>query len=202
MRAAYWEPEWTQCWMGGFRGRRHGAHRAWRRDFWQELVGERGTRADRGLVRFLVLAALAEQPRHGYEIMQAITERSAGNYKPSPGVIYPTLQMLEEMELVRGTESGGRKVFEITAAGRQELEANRPEVEDFYERANASADWGDQAEIFVDLAADMASLYRMYRQAARRGRLDATIRKAIRDELEGALERIAAILGQERKGSR
>jgi DNA-binding PadR family transcriptional regulator len=194
MHTAYWDPEWAQCWMGGYRRAKHGYERARHHSFWQEFMGERGQRADRGVVRYLVLDAVAQQPRHGYEIMQAIAERSGGAYKPSPGVVYPTLQMLEEMGLIRGVESAGRKVFEITAEGRRELEANRLEVEDFYERAAGPAEWEQQAEIFADLAGDMAKLFRLYRLAARRGRLTTATKKAIRNELDAAIERIEAIL--------
>ena len=194
MHTAHWGPEWAQCWMGGHHRARHGFARARHHAFWQDLVGERGQRADRGVVRYLVLDAVAQQPRHGYEIMQAITERSGGAYKPSPGVIYPTLQMLEEMGLIRAVETAGRKVFEITEEGRRELEANRLEVEDFYERAAGPAEWEQQAEIFADLAGDMAKLFRLYRLAARRGRLTTATKKAIRNELDAAIERIEAIL--------
>jgi DNA-binding PadR family transcriptional regulator len=180
--------------MGGDRRGRPGFEGARRHAFWQEFMGERGQRADRGIVRYLVLEAIEKQPRHGYEIMQTITERSGGAYKPSPGVIYPTLQMLEEMALIRGVESDGRKVFEITEEGRRELEANRLEVEDFYERSAGPADWEQQSEIFADLAGDMAKLFRLYRLAARRGRLTTATRKAIRNELDTAIERIEALL--------
>jgi DNA-binding PadR family transcriptional regulator len=194
MYTAFWDPEWVRCWMGGYRGGRHGSEGARRHSFWQELMGERGQRADRGIVRYLVLDAIAQQPRHGYEIMQTIADRSDGAYKPSPGVIYPTLQMLEEMALIRGVESGGRKVFEITEEGRRELEANRLEVEDFYERAAGPAEWEQQAEIFADLAGDMAKLFRLYRHAARRGRLTTATKRTIRNELDAAIDRIEEIL--------
>src|SRR6185295_17096350 len=167
MHTAYWDPEWAQCWMGGYRRMRQGFERGKRHAFWQEFMGERGQRADRGLVRYLVLDVVAQQPRHGYEIMQAIADRSGGAYKPSPGVIYPTLH---------------------------ELEANRLEVEDFYERSAGPSDWEEQAEIFADLASDMARLYRLYRLAARRGRLNTATKKAIRSELDAAIERIEVIL--------
>src|SRR5690348_4681657 len=73
---------------------------------WQrlrEMFEERPPRADRGLVRYLVLDAISTQPRIGYEIMAAIESMSNGAYRPSPGVIYPTLQLLEELEHVRVT---------------------------------------------------------------------------------------------------
>src|SRR5499427_9939410 len=66
-------------------------------------------RAERGGVRYLVLDTLAERPRHGYEIIQAIEERSGGAYRPSPGVVYPTLQMLEELGHAQLTSEESRK---------------------------------------------------------------------------------------------
>ena len=102
--------------------------------WWAEAMGEPPPRAERGGVRFLVLEAIAEQPRHGYEIIQHIEQRAGGSYRPSPGVIYPTLQMLEELEQARVVEQDGRKVYAITDAGKTELETNRSSVDEFYAR--------------------------------------------------------------------
>ena len=80
----------------------------------------RGPRAGRGDVRAAILALLAEQPMHGYQIMRELNERSGGVWRPSPGSIYPTLQQLEDEELVRPeTGDGGRRVFALTDAGRE-----------------------------------------------------------------------------------
>src|SRR4051794_20934907 len=77
---------------------------------WAEFFNEPTPRAERGEVRYLVLDALAAAPRHGYEIMQFIEQRSGGSYRPSPGVVYPTLQLLEELEHARGVDREGRKI--------------------------------------------------------------------------------------------
>ncbi len=201
MHGEPWGRDWTE-WMAGDRHGRHrhgppGFKHGWRQGFWQDLMGEPGHRADRGVVRYLVLAALAEQPRHGYDIMQAIAERSGGSYKPSPGVIYPTLQMLDELGHVRSTEADGRKVFAITEEGRRDLAAHRYEVEDFYDRADASSEWEEHAEIFADLATNVARLYRLYRRAARKGRLSGATKRAVRAELDAAIERIESIIDRD-----
>ena len=81
-----------------------------------------GGRARRGEAKFLVLEVLAEGPRHGYEIIGAIEEKRG--LRPSPGSIYPTLQMLEEGGFVTGADQDGKRVYTITAAG-TELLANR-----------------------------------------------------------------------------
>jgi DNA-binding PadR family transcriptional regulator len=78
----------------------------------------RGPKARRGDVRTAALLLLNEGPRNGYQIMQDIEERSGGVWRPSPGSVYPALQQLEDEGLVRATEAGGRKQFELTDAGR------------------------------------------------------------------------------------
>src|SRR5438445_9029467 len=77
-------------------------------------------RMRRGDIRTAVLAVLAEQPGHGYEIIQALEDKSGGAWRPSPGSIYPTLQMLDDEGLVRSTEREGKRVYEITDEGREE----------------------------------------------------------------------------------
>lgn len=77
----------------------------------------------------MVLALLEEQPRHGYELIKELEERTGGAYRPSPGVVYPTLSMLEDEGLVRQTGAEtGRKRFELTDEGKAELERERPSV--------------------------------------------------------------------------
>jgi DNA-binding PadR family transcriptional regulator len=84
-------------------------------------------RARRGDVRLALLRLLAEEPRNGYQLMQTIEERSGGNWRPSPGSVYPTLAQLEDEGLVRSTESDGARSFEITDAGREHLESRTDE---------------------------------------------------------------------------
>ncbi len=85
---------------------------------------------EHGDLRWVVLSLIAEQPRHGYEIIKAIEERLGGAYSPSPGVIYPTLTLLEDMGLASvASAEGGRKLYTITEQGKAELEANKASVE-------------------------------------------------------------------------
>ena len=84
-----------------------------------------------GDLRLVILNLIAEKPRHGYEIIKAIEEAVGGAYSPSPGTIYPTLTLLEELGYVTVTPSpeGAKKLHEITDQGRAFLEANRPGLE-------------------------------------------------------------------------
>jgi DNA-binding transcriptional ArsR family regulator len=96
------------------------------RTMFEQKVG--GTRAPRGDVRSAVLTLLLEKPMHGYQIIAEIGERSGGSWKPSPGSVYPTLQMLTDEGLLRAEESGGRKTYSLTDEGRfaAEAEADKP----------------------------------------------------------------------------
>jgi DNA-binding PadR family transcriptional regulator len=78
-----------------------------------------------GDLRLIVLALLEEGPRHGYEIIKALEEKSSGVYSPSPGVVYPTLTYLEEVGYATSSAEGSKKVYAITDTGRAHLEQNR-----------------------------------------------------------------------------
>jgi DNA-binding PadR family transcriptional regulator len=172
-------------WMGGGRSCRGGHGRPW----WSEVVGGPTPRAERGEVRYLVLDAIRDRPRHGYEIIQTIQDRSGGQYRPSPGVIYPTLQMLEELGHVRVVEEEGRKVYAITDLGTRELDANREAVREFYERFEDEP-WGGYAEDFGDMMKRVGRLLKAFRRGARRGQMTPDVMAKIREALDEALTKI------------
>jgi DNA-binding PadR family transcriptional regulator len=87
--------------------------------------GRSGRLFDHGELRLVVLGLISERPRHGYEIIKEIEDRVSGTYSPSPGVIYPTLTMLEELGHATVTESNGKKRYAITAEGTACLAANK-----------------------------------------------------------------------------
>jgi DNA-binding PadR family transcriptional regulator len=94
-----------------------------------------GRMFEQGDLRYVVLRLLEEKPRHGYEIIKALEERFSGAYAPSPGVVYPTLQLLEDLGYARvRPESEGKKVYEITDAGRAYLAENRDTVDSIFDR--------------------------------------------------------------------
>jgi DNA-binding PadR family transcriptional regulator len=102
----------------------------------------RGRRARRmfegGELRLVLLKLIEEQPRHGYDLIRAVEELSGGEYAPSPGVVYPTLTLLEDMGFIQETSGeGARKPFEITDAGRAHLEENAEEAEELIRRLKA-----------------------------------------------------------------
>ncbi|MDQ8706551.1 PadR family transcriptional regulator [Streptomyces sp. LHD-70] len=105
--------------------------------------GGRG-RARRGDVRASILALLKDRPMHGYEMIQEIAERSGGAWKPSPGSVYPTLQLLEDEGLIVSETEGGKKLFSLTEAGTSAAEEG-PEAP--WEDAGRGVDWDTINEI-------------------------------------------------------
>lgn len=123
--------------------------------------GGRG-RAPRGDVRTAVLMLLGQEPMHGYQLMQAIADRSGGRWTPSPGAIYPTINQLEDEGLVTVTAEAGRKLVTLTDAGRQYVEERRETSVDPF------AGFAD-AEPATDLRGLLEELHSATRQVARSG---------------------------------
>jgi DNA-binding PadR family transcriptional regulator len=102
---------------------------------WHRGHGGRGRRG-RGNVRAAILALLAEEPRHGYAVMTELSARSGGLWRPSPGSVYPVLQQLQDEGLVASRDSEGRKVFELTDAGRRYVEEHAEELQEPWQVAD------------------------------------------------------------------
>jgi DNA-binding PadR family transcriptional regulator len=109
---------------GEGRGRRQGRGRG-RGGEHRHGRGWGGSRHRRGDIRLVLLAALVDGSAHGYELMGRLEESSGGAWRPSPGSVYPTLQLLEDEGLVRSVQEGDRRVYELTDAGREQAD---PEV--------------------------------------------------------------------------
>lgn len=120
-----------------FGGHGHGGHRRGG----PGRGGRIGRILDHGDLRFVILALLKEKPSHGYELIRALEERTGGAYRPSPGVIYPTLSLLEDEGFVRQTGGdGGRKAYEITPEGDKALEQNRAAVDAVFARLDEAGE--------------------------------------------------------------
>ncbi|WP_372085245.1 PadR family transcriptional regulator [Tistrella mobilis] len=140
-------------------GSGHGGGHGWGRGFGrgfgrgrsgEDWMSERGGRRrffDAGQLRLVLLKLISMQPRHGYDLIRAVEELTGGVYVPSPGVVYPALSMLEDMNQVAGTEAeGGRKVFAITADGEAELAANAAMVTELMARLAAMAEMRERVD--------------------------------------------------------
>jgi DNA-binding PadR family transcriptional regulator len=147
-----------------------------------------GSRVGRGDVRAAVLALLAERAMHGYQIIHEIEERSGGSWKPSPGSVYPTLQLLADEGLVSAEESNGRKTYALTEAGRAQFAA-----------AGKDAPWASAED--EDEKRDHTALpkagFELAQAAAQVGRTGTPeqVKQAVA-ELEDARRRLYSILAQ------
>jgi DNA-binding PadR family transcriptional regulator len=120
----------------GHRGGRHGFGGGWG----GEHGGRRRRIVDSGELRLVLLALIQRQPRHGYDLIRAIDDLTAGNYVPSPGMVYPTLSLLQEMGLIEEAASeGARRPFQVTTEGSDHLASRKAEVEALFARLSALA---------------------------------------------------------------
>ena len=111
--------------------------------------GRRGKRFEGEELRLMVLGLLGEAPQHGYQLIRAFAEKSGGAYQPSPGVLYPLLTMLAEMELIAevdGGEGSTRRKFAITDAGRAEVAPHGPQIEALFARLAALAEMAGRTD--------------------------------------------------------
>ena len=97
--------------------------------------GRHGRFFEAGEVRLAILSLLAEGPKHGYQLMKEMKDRSGGMYSASAGSIYPTLQQLEDEGLIEAAQASGKRVYSLTEAGRKELEKDPEIVRQIWERA-------------------------------------------------------------------
>jgi DNA-binding PadR family transcriptional regulator len=120
---------------------------------WQDLedalglgvsLGKHSRFFENGEVRLAILSLLDEGPKHGYQLMKEMQERSGGLYRPSAGTVYPTLQLLEDEGLIESEKKDGRRVYSITDAGRAELGRDPETVRRIWDRAESWGDWGQR----------------------------------------------------------
>ncbi len=163
----------------------------------QKTRKRRGRMFGTGELRLALLALIADEPRHGYELIRAIEDMTGGSYAPSPGAVYPTLQMLEEEGLIKPAkvkdaddddEASSKKPFKATKAGKAELEDRADDVEELMERLG---EHGVRAEKVKQKSPDlwraMGNLATVLKNRARAGKLD---QKAI-DEIVDIIDEVA-----------
>ena len=116
-----WEGFGDAWWGSGTRGRH------WR--------GRAARLFEQGDLKYVILRLLEEKPRHGYDIIKELESRFGGTYSPSPGTVYPTLTMLEDLGYARSVpEEGGKRIYEITDEGRKHLAEHSGTVNDIFDR--------------------------------------------------------------------
>jgi DNA-binding PadR family transcriptional regulator len=163
------------------RGRRHRHHHG----------GRHGPRLfDYGELRILLLAMIADRPRHGYELIKAIEERMGGSYTPSPGVIYPTLAWLDDMGYAAiETEDAGRKRYRITTEGEAFLVANRAAADELLARSGPGGGT-DGALMPAQVVRAMENVKLAIRLRLKRGPIDQAAAESIAAALDDAAQMV------------
>jgi DNA-binding PadR family transcriptional regulator len=154
-------------------------------DHWQESPFHKGD------LKYVILDLIKDKPRHGYEIIRSLEESSHGFYTPSPGAVYPTLQLLEEMGYIEATQQNGKKVYTITDEGKQFLsdrehfaEGIKRQMKDCWSKRNTP-----------EMRQTMAEIGRIGRLIGRRFRnIDAEKMSRIREVVSRAYSDIETIL--------
>ena len=152
--------------------------------------GRRGRMFGQGELRLALLALIAENPSHGYELIKAIEEMTGGAYAPSPGAVYPTLQLLEDEGAIEEAEAeGAKKPFAVTGKGREELEERESEVAGLMRRLGRHGERTTTVRSH-DVFRAMGNLGSVLRNRARAGKLDERTINEIVDMIDEMAKRI------------
>lgn len=146
-----------------------------------------------GELRLVLLKLIAEEPRHGYDLIRAIEEMTGGEYAPSPGVVYPTLTLLQDMGFIEeAKDKSARKPFQITDAGREHLEEKMDEADDLIERLKELAP-DERAEAGPAIARAVKNLMTALSHRIGRDGLDEDLLHEIAAILDEAAQRIERV---------
>jgi DNA-binding PadR family transcriptional regulator len=186
---------WPMAMMVGGWSRRWGSD--WGSDFGSDWGGK-GGRGPRGRsrmfgsgeLRLTLLGLVAEAPRHGYELIKAIEQLSGGNYAPSPGVVYPTLNLLTDEGLIaEQAGEGARKSFAVTDTGRAELADRAEEYQAILERLKAHAEEREKHSA-PPIKRAMGNLFMAVKNRAMADGFDRDVLHQIADVLDEAARKI------------
>ncbi len=185
-------------WDDDTRLRRARKSRDWHDDAPQRK--RRGRMFASGELRLALLALIDKEPRHGYELIRAIEDMTGGGYAPSPGAVYPTLQMLEEEGQIKpakakakgdDTETGGKKPFKVTKSGKAELSDRSEEVKELMGRLGEHGERAERVkEKSPDLFRAMGNLANVLKNRAKAGKLDQNTINEIVDIIDEVAKRI------------
>ena len=153
----------------------------------------RGRMFGKGDLKYVILDLVKDEPAHGYEVMRALEGRFRGLYSSSPGSVYPTLQMLEDLGYVSATQQDGKKVYGITDEGRRFLEENRRSVENIWGRVGGGWD-PEVAAGLHEMKHEVVGLGKLFGREMHEGRLDREKLRRVREVVARAAREIEDIL--------
>ncbi|HEY9766202.1 MAG TPA: PadR family transcriptional regulator [Chroococcales cyanobacterium] len=162
---------------------------------WQGFEGPKERLFEKGDLKYVVLDLLAERPRHGYDIIQALEERHRGRYSPSPGSVYPILQMLEDMGYVSAEAREGRKVYTVTDSGRAFLEENRRTLDEIRARVERCQGFhGELHEAMHEIGFELKELTHLFARQTLKRQLTPEKIRLVRAVISKARHEIETIL--------
>ena len=153
----------------------------------------RGRIFEKGDLKYVLLDLLKDEPSHGYELIRVLEERFRGFYSPSPGSVYPTLQLLEDLGYVTASQRDSKKVYTITEEGREFLEEHRGSVEDIWGRVGKGWDPELVGEVH-EIKHELRDLGRLFGRKMRAGRVDQHKLRRVREVIVRAARDIEDIL--------
>ena len=148
---------------------------------------------EKGDLKYVILDLIAEKPSHGYEVIQALEEKSRGLYSPSPGSVYPTLQLLEDLGYVSVAPRDGKNTYTVTDEGQKFLEENRRSVEDIWSRVGGGWDPA-MAEEMHEIRHEVMGLGKRFGREMHGGRLDSDKLRRVREVISASVRQIEDIL--------
>ena len=167
-------------------GREHGRHRGRGKGLRRLL--------DHGDLRIMMLANLNQKPSHGYELIKSIGQLTSGLYTPSPGVIYPTLTLLEDQQLIVAENTGnGRKSYSLTLEGKMHLEENTDVLEQIAQRLQDTKSFRRGSLLSDEIEQALGNLRALLRHKLVTSELDETKLGQIADILNDAVRKIEAV---------
>jgi DNA-binding PadR family transcriptional regulator len=141
-----------------------------------------------GELRLAILSLLEEAPKHGYQLMKEMQERSGGLYRASAGSVYPTLQQLEDEGLIASERENGRRVYSLTPLGRAELERDPDAVRRIWDRAECFGDWGQWGPAAFAISGRLAAIIKSSLRAAQSAGSDEDRQQQLRDIMRAFCE--------------
>lgn len=154
----------------------------------------RGQVFERGALKYVILDLISKKPRHGYEIIREFEELSGGCYIPSPGTIYPTLQMLEDIGSIRMLRENGKKVYEITDEGKEYLSSHKDKVKHHQKNMSDCFTPGGSRKV-GSMMREVKGLFHLIAHTARGGAGEPEKAEEINKVLLKARKDIEAIIG-------
>jgi DNA-binding PadR family transcriptional regulator len=154
-----------------------------------------GPHFERGDIKLVILNLLREKPRHGYDIIQEIEKKFHGFYSPSSGTIYPTLQLLEDRDMVTSTQKDGKKIYTITDEGLKFLSEHEDELKRMKERVHGH--WGEHGDFIHEVREEMSQTVRFVFLKVSQGKLNTEKKEKLHTAFTKFREEVEKIVSED-----